>query len=234
LQNPAERPASVPGMERSLAALALLAAALVPSAASAQTIVVVESPPPPPVIVVVEPPPPPEVVIVQPPAPPAPTSPPAPPPRFFVDLVGALAIEAGYDMAAGGGEARLGLAFDHGGILGALVVGTLADGFDDRSDVNLGIELERDFSPEDPILAFLLVGRLGTAFLLDERADLFDSGIRVSGQLGVGGRFTMGGDVSLLMDARALVRIRPDDPHGLRSDDVDAGVLFTFGLRLNV
>jgi hypothetical protein len=224
-------------------ALLVLALWSFSSLAEAQTIVVVEPPPPPPVIVVVEPPPPAQVVIVEerPPAPPpapapAPTPAPAPAPgwptRWLLDVRGDLLFGAGYDGAVGG-TAALGLTFAHG-YVAQLAVGYASGalGFRQPSEVSLGVELQRDFSPDDPI-GFLLVGRVGTAFLLDD-LPIDDAGIRLSGQLGIGGRFDMGSDVAMIMDVRGVLRFRPDRPFGPTQDDLSAGVLFSLGIRVRL
>lgn len=218
-------------MHRTVAAALALAFLFVASAAAAQTtVIVVEPTPPPPVVVVIEPPPPPVVsVTIETPAP-SPSSL-GGHPRFVLDLRGDLLMGAGYD-AALGGSALGGVAFDNG--LGVqLAVGYASEMIWGGSEVNLGIELQRDFSPHDTA-GFVLLGRVGTAFLLDDALPRDDAGVRLSGQLGIGGRFDLSSDLAFTMDLRAVLRFRPDDPFGPNERDVSAGALFTIGLRIRM
>ena len=220
-------------MPRSLAVALALASCLVASLGSAQTIIV-QSPPP--VIVVIEPPTPTVVVVVPPapvevveatPEPPAPSPPPGPGPRFVLDATGDFLV---LDGPAIGGSLRGGFTF--GGGYTAQLAATYASGIEHGGEASLGIELQRDFSPDRP-LGFLLLGRLSTTFLLDER-DVSDAGIRLNGQLGIGGRFDVSSDIAFLVDLRAVLRFRPDDPFGPISNDFEGGLLFTLGLRIRL
>jgi hypothetical protein len=213
-------------MPRSRAVALALASSLLASLASAQTTILVQSPPP--VIVVIEPPPPPIVVVVAPPAPaPAPSPAPGPGPRFVLDATGDFLV---LDGPAIGGSLRGGFTF--GGGITAQLAAAYASGLEHGDEASLGIELQRDFSPEQP-LGFLLLGRLGTTFLLDDR-DVLDPGIRLNGQVGIGGRFDVSNDIAFLVDVRAVLRFRPDDPFVSVSNDFAAGVLLTFGVRFRL
>lgn len=227
----------------SLASAALLSlGALVASPVAAQTTIVVESPPPPPIIVVVEPPPPAQVVVVEPPPPAqvvvveqAPPPEPAPPPtpgvapRFLLDLRG--------ELLAGGNGPELGAGLMGGVLFGSGISLHLAASYATSMGwgpnvASLGVEIERDFSPSDPV-GFLVVGRIGSAFVLDG-PDPLDSGIRLSGQVGIGGRFDITSDVALTTDLRGALRFRPDDPLGPSGNDLDFALLLTMGVRIRM
>ena len=204
-------------MNRLVACLVALAVTSIGASASAQTTVIVQ---PTPVVVIIEAPSPPP----EPPSPPEPPPAAEPPstsarPRFVLDLGGDFMLGAGYDTTALGGSLRAGAMFDHG-MTAELAVG-YASAMSGQSEVSLGVEVQRDFSPHD-VVGFLLLGRVGTAFLLDDLSPR-DSGIRLSGQIGVGARLDLSADLAMLIDARAVVRYRPDDPSGPAQDDLSAG-----------
>lgn len=214
-------------MTRTIASALASAAMLVASAASAQTTIIVETPPPPPpVIVVIETPtPPPPVLGV------AEAAAPGRRPRFVLDLRGDVLIGAGYDGAALGGSVLGGFVFGEGASAQLALGYASAMGWG-PNELNLGIEVQRDFSPADAA-GFVLIGRIGTAFLLDDRAAT-DSGIRLSGQIGIGGRFDLSPDLAITIDLRGVLRYHPDDGLGPSNDDLAAGLLTTMGLRIRM
>jgi hypothetical protein len=152
-------------------------------------------------------------------------------PRFILDLRGDVLIGAGYDGPALGGSVLGGFVFGEG-MSAQLAVGYASSMIWGPNEVNLGVEVQRDFSPRDGA-GFLLIGRIGTAFLLDDRAPT-DSGIRLSGQIGIGGRFDLSPDLAFTLDLRGVLRYHPDDGLGPSNDALTAGVLSTIGLRIRM
>ncbi len=130
-----------------------------------------------------------------------------------------------YDMAAWGMSALLSLAAADGWS-GGLVLGYLGEiGFDGPSEVDVGLEAARDFSPEST-LGFVLVARAGSAFVLGELQP-FDSGVRLFGQLGIGARISFDPRVAIAFDLRGVVRVRP--PSVVTAADVTGGLGVTLG-----
>jgi len=163
---------------------------------------------------------------------PAPAPPPAPAPAApsitpFLTLRGELLLTgADYAFGAGGGSSALGLRFDQGWSA-ALVLGYLGD-LDGRfSELDVALEGTRDFSPTDP-MGFLLVARIGTGIGLGDATK--DTFVRPFAQLGVGGRFDLGGGIALTVDLRGVLRLRPDDPFGGTQLTPIPGLALTMGL----
>lgn len=142
-----------------------------------------------------------------------------------------LLVDGDYDFAAWGGSALIGARFE-AGIAGGLVVGYLAEIGDGPAEVDLALELEKDFSPLET-LGFVLLGRLGTAFMLGD-GDPQHEGVRLVGQLGIGARVDLDPRIALTLDLRGVLRFRPGGDTGTRRDDVMGGAAITLGLALRL
>lgn len=169
--------------------------------------------------VVVEPP-----VVVETPQPGDPVTP-------VVRARGELLLVGGdYDLVAMGGSAELGARLARGLTLG-IVVGYLSELGNGPSEIDLALEVEKDLSPEDT-LGFLLLARLGTAFMLEDGAFADDS-IRLMGQLGIGARVTVGDGIAVLLDLRGLLRYRPEQASfGAPREQLSGGAAITMGLSI--
>jgi hypothetical protein len=220
---------------RSALALLLL---VVPSLAAAQTTVHVDvdvhvtTPPPTPGVVIVEQPPPVVIVVAQPQPPPVVVV--EPPPPVVVETAaveqrrGVVPVLHGRGVFALademepllGGAVGLGLRFDPSWT-GSIVVQYLSS-FDDRSEIDLGIEIARDFSPGDP-LGFVILAGLGAAFGLEPVESM-----RGMAQAGIGARASIGA-VDLTADMRGLLRFDAGDLDG---PEVSAGFAISAGLNV--
>ncbi|MBN8616108.1 MAG: hypothetical protein J0L92_36290 [Deltaproteobacteria bacterium] len=132
------------------------------------------------------------------------------------------------DIVAVSGTALLGLDAG-GGWGGGLVVGytsplAIAD---TPSELQLALEVWRDFGPEDDF-GFRLVGRTGTALVLDDDGP---SPI-VLGQLGIGTRVSLDGRIAMLLDARGELRVRP--PELWQRAEVSGGFVLSMGLAIDL
>lgn len=178
-------------------------------------------------------------VDVQPMVEPAPPPPPpqqptdgAPARRVAPVLIGRGALmmtDDGYGFAAGGGVAGVGLRFDPEWT-GAIVVGYLAELGGAGSELDLAVEVTRDFSPGSE-LGFLVVAAVGTAFAIDQDI-LFGDETRMFAQLGVGTRVSVDPRVAVTLDARGVLRYRVP---GLFDDGtLGAAFLATTGLAIRL
>lgn len=130
-----------------------------------------------------------------------------------------------YDFAALGGSVLLG-ADAGGGWSGGVVLGYLTEPFEDPSEVNVSLEANKDFHPGEQ-LGFVVAGRLGAAFMLDQRAE---AGARIVGQLGAGARIALDPRIALTLDLRGVLRVAPSGG----ADPLTAGMLITTGVALRL
>lgn len=150
-------------------------------------------------------------------------------PRPFLHPRAELALVGGdYDVGAWGGSATVGLDFGSGWS-GGIVAGYLAGIMSRGSEVDLMVEVVRDFHPDED-LALLLSARLGTAFMLEERHHQ-DLPFRILAQLGIGARMRFDPRVAITLDVRAIVRVRPPD---LTPAEVSVGMATTMGVLLHL
>lgn len=130
-----------------------------------------------------------------------------------------------YDFAALGGSVLLG-ADAGGGWSGGVVLGYLTEPFEDPSEVSVSLEANKDFHPGEQ-LGFVVAGRLGAAFMLDQRAE---AGARIVGQLGAGVRIALDPRIALTLDLRGVLRVAPSGG----ADPLTAGMLITTGVALRL
>jgi hypothetical protein len=136
-----------------------------------------------------------------------------------------------YDGLAAGGSALIGARLGSG-FSGGLVVGYLSEIWSGPAEVDLALEVEKDFSPLDA-MGLVLLARFGTGFMLAD-GDARHDGMRMIGQLGIGGRFDLDPRVAALtLDLRGVIRYRPDGD-GATREDVSAGLAVTLGLVLRL
>ena len=177
-------------------------------------VVIVEPPPPQP------PPPPPEPPPPPPPEPPPPPSAPSSPLHGYTALRLELQVGGPTEIQTGG-SATLGLRWDEGWSLG-LVLGVLSDITREAPWLTVALEAQRDFSPEGPA-GFLLLARVGTEIGTGRGETL----TAPFGQLGIGGRFGLGGGIAILVDLRGVLGIDTTARDGI---GFAPGVVTTFGL----
>lgn len=151
--------------------------------------------------------------------------------------------ETDYDFAAWGASVLIGA--DVGaGWSGGLTVGYLSDIGSGASELNLGLEVARDFAPESA-LGFRVLGRIGPAFMLGgadqdaSRDDYYsavrraryedaprDSGIRLVAQLAIGMRLSFDPNVAFTLDLGGATRYSPDH------STLSSGMVITTGVAL--
>lgn len=133
-------------------------------------------------------------------------------------------VGADYDFAALGGSVLLGA--DAGaGWSGGLVLGYLGELGEGASEIDASLEADRDFHPAE-MLGFVLSGRVGAAFMLDQSAE---AGARLVAQLGVGARVTLDPRIDFTLDVRGLLRVAP-----AAVDPVALGIAVTTGIALRL
>jgi hypothetical protein len=172
----------------------------------------------------------PTVVVVDQGAQPSPTaSEPSTPLVPLLVLRGELTMSGAYeDIIAASGTALFGLDAG-GGWGGGLVVGytsplAIAD---TPSELQLALEVWRDFGPDDDV-GLRLVGRGGTSLVLDENGP----SPRVLGQLGIGVRTSLDARIALVLDARGELRVRP--PELGRGAELSGGFVVSMGLAVDL
>jgi hypothetical protein len=114
---------------------------------------------------------------------------------------------------------------------GGLVAGYFGDlGTNAPSELHLALEAWRDFGPDDTV-GFVLLGRLGTALVLENSGP----SPRVLGQLGIGTRVSFDPRVSILLDARGELRMKPAGVDGPSvGPDLSGGFVMTMGLAIRL
>ena len=148
---------------------------------------------------------------------------------------GQLLVSDEHAVAALGGAVGIGASL-HREWSGAVVAGYLGDPGHGGSELDLGIEITKDFDPGS-VLGFYVLFGIGAAFLLDDPEAPGDpsGGPRMMAQLGVGARMSVDEDVALTVDGRGVLRYALPDVHDLDGEGtVTGGAMLTLGLAIRL